>query len=161
VADDKPTLAVVPPVAKKPDTLGQAASSAPEDDADGLTVAELKFVDLSAKGDAMESMAQELGVCSRTLRRWKRRPEVAAAIRDRTTEAMSLARAVLAAGANRAARELEELCVSATPDAARIAACKAVIENATKLAELEDLKAELAEIKTALASLPGNHSRRM
>lgn len=140
-----------PPTAEKPDTGGQAAPSAPEDDTDGLSVAELKFVDLSASGEPMESMAKALAVCTRTLRRWKRRPEVAAAIRDRTTEAMALARATLASAANRAARALDELVADATPDHARIAACRAVIENATKLGEVQEISDRLSELEARLA----------
>jgi len=45
---------------------------------------------------------------------------------------MALARATLAAGANRAARALDELATDATPDHARIVACKAIIENANE-----------------------------
>jgi transposase-like protein len=156
--ENPPDLHVVPP--EKPDTIGQAASTEP-DESDGLSVLELKFVDLSASGAAMEEMASKLGVTSRTLRRWKARPEVAAAIRARTNEAMALARATLASGANRAARELVDLAETAEPDHARIAACVAVVSNATKLTEFSDLQTDLAEIREQLAGLPGNAKRRM
>jgi hypothetical protein len=153
VADAEPPIQPVVPD-EKSDSSGQTASTEP-DESDGLSPLELRFVDLSASGAAMEEMAGALGVCSRTLRRWKLKPQVATAIRDRTTESMALARATLASSANRAARELDRLCSEAEPDHARIAACKAVIENATKLSEIETLQAELAEIKTQLSSLPG------
>jgi transposase-like protein len=122
---------------------------------------ELKFVDMSAScsGESMEDMAAKLGVTSRTLRRWKRRPEVATAIHCRTSEAMALARAVLSAGASRAARELVELAGTAEPDYARIAACKAIIENASKLGEVQDLSDRLAELEARLATQPGNQYR--
>jgi thioredoxin-like negative regulator of GroEL len=109
----------------------------------------------------MEDMAVELGVTSRTLRRWKLKPTVASAIRARTAEAMSLARAVLAAGASRAARELVDLAENAEPDSARVAACVAVVANATKLSEAESMQAEINEIRAQLASTPGaqNHRR--
>ena len=145
--ENPPDLHVVPP--EKADTIGQAAATEP-DETDGLSVQELRFVDMSASGSPMEEMAAALGVCSRTLRRWKLKPLVATAIRDRTTESMALARATLASAANRAARELDRLCSEAEPDAARIAACKAVIENATKLGELQEISDRLGELETRL-----------
>jgi len=100
---DPPGLRVVPP--EKEDTSGQAASGTP-DESDGLFPMERRFVTLSASGESMDSMAAGLGVCSRTLRRWKRRPEVASAIAELTHESMALAKSTLANAANRAAREL-------------------------------------------------------
>jgi transposase-like protein len=146
---------------EKADTIGPTTSTEP-DESDGLSVLELKFVELSATGaSSMEDMAVELGVTSRTLRRWKLKPTVASAIRARTAEAMSLARAVLAAGASRAARELVDLAENAEPDSARVAACVAVVANATKLSEAESMQAEINEIRAQLASTPGaqNHRR--
>ena len=55
-----PDLHVVP--AEKPDTIGQAASTEP-DESDGLSPMELRFVDMSSSGAAMEEIASALGVC--------------------------------------------------------------------------------------------------
>lgn len=140
-----------PPVAPKADAIGQPAAPVPEEETDGLSPLELRFIDMSASGRlGMEEMAVELGCTSRTLRRWKRRPEVAKQIRDRTTESMALARAVLSAAAVRAARELEALCTEATPDGSRVAACKTVLEAAVNLGQVEDLSAALAEVEARL-----------
>ncbi|MGB8297373.1 MAG: hypothetical protein WCG85_18250 [Polyangia bacterium] len=143
---------------QKADTSGQAAPPPPEE-TDGLSPAEVRFVDLSASGEPMEVMASALGVCTRTLRRWKKRPEVASAIRERTSESMALTRATLASAANRAARELDRLAGEAEPDTARIAACKAVIENAVKFAEVEELTQRLAEIEARLGQQPNRPFR--
>jgi len=86
-----------------PRTKNGQADGDEADELDGLLPLQRRFIDLSATGTSMEDSARELGVCARTLRRWKRRPDVALAIRNRTTESMALARATLAAGANRAA----------------------------------------------------------
>lgn len=146
--NEKPTpLHVVPP--EKPDTIGQDASTEP-DELDGLSPMELRFVDMSASGQSMEDMAAELGVTSRTLRRWKARSEVASQIRARTSESMALARAVLSAGASRAARELVGLAENAEPDSARIAACRSVIEQAGQLGELQDISDKLADLEKRL-----------
>jgi transposase-like protein len=143
------------PSTEKADEIGPTTSTEP-DESDGLEPLQLRFIDLSASGTGMEEAARELGVCSRTLRRWKLRPQVATAIRNRTAESMALARAVLTAGANRAARELVDLAETAEPDHARIAACVAVVSNATKLTEFSDLQTDLAEIRERLAAMPGN-----
>jgi hypothetical protein len=134
---------------EKADTIGPTTSTEPDEN-DGLSVLELKFVDLSASGATMEEMALALGTCARTLRRWKQRPQVATAIRNRACESMALARATLASSANRAARALDELATDATPDHARIAACKAIIENATKLGELQEINDRLSELEAQL-----------
>jgi hypothetical protein len=146
---------------QKADVSGRAPPPSPEEPDDGLSVADRRFIDMSASGEfSMEDMAAKLSVSSRTLRRWKARPAVASAIRARVAEGMALARAVLAAGASRAAVELVGLAETATPDHARIAACVAVVSNATKLTELEDLQTEIAAIRTTLAALPGTQSHR-
>jgi len=137
------------PAAQKPDISGQPASSAPVDE-EGLSPQEARFVALSASGEPMDSMAKALGVCSRTLRRWKRRPEVAAAIADLTRESMATAKSTLAHAANRAARELVDLAEGATPDASRVSAARAILEHAEKFVELAEISDRLSELETRL-----------
>lgn len=144
---------------EKPDTSGQSASP-PPGESDGLSVQERRFVTLSASSESMDSMAATLGVCTRTLRRWKKRPEVAAAISDLTHEAMALAKSTLANAANRAARELVSLAESAYPDASRVSAARAILEHAEKFVEVEEIQNRLAEIEARLAAngtKPWNH----
>ena len=150
-------LESLPP--EKPDISGQAASPPPEE-TDGLSVQEARFVTLSASGESMDTMAATLGVCARTLRRWKLRPVVASAISDLTHESMAMAKSTLANAASRAARELVELAKSASPDASRVAAARAILEHAEKFVEVAELVEQVAEIKATLATLPGNHHRR-
>jgi hypothetical protein len=54
-----------------------------------------------------------------------------------------------------------DLAENAEPDSARVAACVAVVANATKLSEAESMQAEINEIRAQLASTPGaqNHRR--
>jgi hypothetical protein len=139
------------PQAQKADTIGQAASPAPEEETDGLSPTEARFVTLSASGEPMDSMAAELGVCSRTLRRWKKRPEVASAIAELTRESMSVAKSTLANAANKAARELVDLAESATPDASRVSAARAILEHAEKFVELAQISDRLSELELRLA----------
>jgi len=146
VSDDKPDLHMVSP--EKADTIGQDASAEP-DELDGLSPMTRRFVTLSASGESMDSMAAGLGVCSRTLRRWKRRPEVASAIAELTHESMALAKSTLANAANRAARELVGLAESASPDASRVSAARAILEHAEKFVELAEISDRLTELEAA------------
>jgi hypothetical protein len=141
---DPPGLRVVPP--EKEDTSGQAASGTP-DESDGLFPMERRFVTLSASGESMDAMAATLGLCTRTLRRWKRRPEVASAIAELTHESMALAKSTLANAANRAARELVGLAESASPDASRVSAARAILEHAEKFVELAEISDRLTELE--------------
>jgi transposase-like protein len=150
MARRKSTTPPAAPAAPKADTGGQAAPSVPEGETDGLTVAEARFVTLSASGEPMDGMAATLGVCSRTLRRWKRRPEVASAIAELTRESMAVAKSTLAHAANKAARELVDLSESATPDASRVSAARAILEHAEKFVELAELSDRLTELETKL-----------
>jgi transposase-like protein len=150
MARRKSTTPPTPPTTAKPDSCGQAASTVPEEETDGLTVAEARFVSLSACGEAMDGMAATLGVCSRTLRRWKRRPEVASAIAELTRESMAVAKSTLAHAANKAARELVDLSESATPDASRVSAARAILEHAEKFVELAELADRLSELESRL-----------
>jgi hypothetical protein len=130
----------------------------PAEEAGGLSALELRFVDLVAGGASMDEAATALGKSTRTLRRWKSRPKIASAIRARTQESMSLARATLASAANRAARELDRLCSKAKPDAARVAACRAVLENSERLGELQELQDLVAELEARMDGGKGGTS---
>jgi protein involved in polysaccharide export with SLBB domain len=114
-----------------------------------------------ASGSTLGDAATEIGIGYRTARRWKKRPEVAAAIKDRASEQVALGRAVLAAGMGRAARALVDMSDGKTKaEAARVSAAKAVVESTTKLVEVEEMRAEMEAIKQQLASLPGRANRR-
>ena len=141
--------APAPPTVAKADSCGQSASTDP-DESDGLSPMEGRFVALSASGESMDSMAAALGVATRTLRRWKKRPEVASAIAELTRESMATAKSTLANAANRAARELVSLSESATPDASRVAAARTILEHAEKFVEIAEISDRLSELETRL-----------
>ena len=122
-----------------------------ERDEDGLTPLQVRFVELLASGQTMRGAATELERSERTLRRWKAEPEVRAAIRERLSENLARARAILSAGAGEAASALVGMADgSKAADAPRVSAARAVIENATKLGEIEDLTARLSELEARL-----------
>lgn len=121
-----------------------------EADPEGLTVHETAFVDALAAGGSLHDGAKAAGISYRSAKRWHRKPEIASAIRARTAANMSQARATLASGAARAARELSKLAKSARPDAARISACRSVISQAAELGVIEELSERLTELETKL-----------
>jgi len=147
--------APAPPVAQKPDISGQPASSAvdegPDSDA-GLSPKEVVFVEELAKGSPSCQAARVAGISERTARRWRQRPEILAATRARVNDSLATARAILAQGSATAARQLVELCENAEPDAARVAACRSVLEAASDGCQIEDLAAALSELEARLAT---------
>jgi len=132
-----------------------------ETDPEGLTPQETAFVDALAAGDGLRNGATAAGISYRSAKRWHRKDHIATAIRSRVSENFSQARAVLAAGASRAARQLTNLADTAEPDAARIAACKAVIENAATLGELQEVSDRLAELESRTPGQQASQFRRI
>ncbi len=141
---------------EKPDTFGHTeAQEAPDtqDSESGLSAREIVFCDHLASGETSCQAAKAAGVCERTARRWRQRPEIQAAVRSRLHDALASARAILAQGTARAARSLVDLSDTGTVgDAAKVSASRAVIETSLKLTELEQLEARLAEVERQLAT---------
>jgi hypothetical protein len=140
------------------------ASSGPAPDTDEeqgetLDARELRFVDLVASGSTLGDAATEIGIGYRTARRWKKRAEIATAIRDRASEQVALGRAVLAAGMGRAARSLVDMSDGKTKaEPGKVAAAKAVVESTTKLVEVERVQEEINELKAWRATMPSQPS---
>ena len=149
-----PHLEVVPQV----DAGGHAAEPADDDDGsdEPLSASELRFADMVASGDSLESAAKVLKVTSRTLRRWRKRPAVVDAIRNRVTENLAQTRAILAAGSSRAGRALVAMADGSEPaESPRVSAARAVVEGASRLVEIEELASRLAELELRLGQQPG------
>jgi phage terminase small subunit len=132
---------------------GGPAAGKDDDSPEALTAPEMLFVETLAAGESLADAAKAAGVSYRTARRWKGRPEIASAIRERTTEALALGRAVLASGMARAARGLVAMADGTAPaESPRVSACRAVVEGAVSLAEMEELEARLSELEARLES---------
>jgi hypothetical protein len=151
--DSKPDLHVVEAVPPVADPV-PAVDAEPEGD-EVLNALELRFVDAIASGASLEDAAKVTGRSTRTLRRWKKRPEIAAAIKDRASEQVALGRAVLAAGMGRASHALVGMADGTTKaEPARVSAARAVVETTAKLVELEDVQTRLAELEARLGDQP-------
>ncbi|MGD0836925.1 MAG: helix-turn-helix domain-containing protein [Polyangia bacterium] len=145
-------LEAVPPVAE----AGPAVDSDAEQ-GETLDARELRFVDMVASGSTLGDAATAIGIGYRTARRWKKRPEIASAVKERASEQVALGRAVLAAGMGRASHALVEMADgTATASAPRVSAARAVVEVTAKLVELEDVAARLAELEARLEAKPGH-----
>ena len=117
---------------------------------DSLTSREMAFIGAMAQGETQNQAATLARVSVRTARRWAHRPEIVAAVRARISEMLATARAVLAAGSARAARSLIAM-TDGPGDAVNVAASKAVLEGATKLAAVEEIAAGLAQLEERFA----------
>jgi hypothetical protein len=125
-----------------------------------LSARECRFADELASGTSLANAATAVGISSRSARRWRKKPEIAEAIRARLAENVSMARAILSAGASKAAIGLVAMASGTSPaEAARCSACRGVLETTLKLTEIEDLQTELAAIKAQLAALRGGQRR--
>lgn len=147
---EPPDLHVVP--------VSESGQNPDEDDEgeDSLSAQEIRFCDALATGTTPREAAKLVGVSDRTGRRWRQKPEIQAAIRARLNDAIAVGRSILASGHAQAATAIVGMAGGTVPaDSPRIAACRVLIESNEKWGELAEVKAELDEIRTRLAALPG------
>lgn len=117
-----------------------------------LNAREALFVDSIAAGESLADSAKAAGISYRTGRRWRLKPHVAQSIRNRVSENLAQTRAILSAGSSRAGRALVAMADGSQPaDAPRVSAARAVVESASRLVELQELEARLAELEGQIA----------
>lgn len=122
---------------------------------DGLDPLKARLVQLLMQGATIPEAAADIGRSERRLRVWRKEPAVKAALKQLMGEAMGRARVVLTSGALHAATALVEMADgSASPDMARVAACKAVLDTAARLSEVEDLADRIDDLETRILT-PG------
>ncbi len=134
---------------------GADADAGPDDEA-RLSPKEIRFVDALAAGETSCQAAKLTGICDRTGRRWRQRPEIQSALRSRLNDSLGAARAILACGAARAASGLVSMADGSEPaESPRVSAARAVVEGATRLVEIEEIEARLAALEEQLTSNGG------
>ena len=117
-----------------------------------LSGRELRFVEALAGGDGLSQAATAAGVSYRTARRWKVKPRIVAAVRSRVNENIAIGRAILAGGMAKASRALVSMADgSVAAEAARVSACRAVVEAAARLVALEEIESRLVELEERFA----------
>ena len=145
-----PDLHTVPPVSES----GRIPDD-DEGDTESLSAREIRFVDALAAGATPREAATQVGISDRTGRRWRQKPEIQAAIRSRLNDSIAVAKSILASGAAKAATGLVSMASGeAIADSARVSACRAVTEGATRLIELDELQARLSELEARLSEQP-------
>jgi methylphosphotriester-DNA--protein-cysteine methyltransferase len=131
-----------------------------EDGGEALSAREIRFVDALAVGRSPSEAAREIGLSDRSGRRWRKKPEIIEAVRARLSENIATAKSILASGAAKAATGLVEMASGEKPaEAARIAACRSVVENATKMIDLAEIERQLSELQARLATQPNHQFR--
>ena len=141
--DTKPSLRIV-------DTKGHPDDGEPPDTLDAR---EARFVEGIAAGKTLDEVCKPLGICARTGRRWRSRPHVDEAIRARLSENVSVGRAILSSGFARASRSLVDMSDGTEEaEAARVSACRSVVENVTRLTVLAEIERQIAELKAELSN---------
>jgi thioredoxin-like negative regulator of GroEL len=139
--------------------LGQPDAEPVDDGQDAkarLSPREVRFVDALATGESGCQAAKLAGISDRTGRRWRQRHEIQAAIRSRLNDSLGSARAILAQGSARAARSLVDMSDGESDATSpKVAASRAVIEQATALTSIEDLESRLAELEAAQGKQAG------
>ena len=159
MSDAPPDLHVVPVA---PDGPAASRETAPGDEdtftPEPMNAREVLLVEFIAKGESLADSATAAGISYRTARRWRLKPHVAEAIRNRVSENLAQTRAILSAGSSRAARGLVAMSDpegKTEPNSARVAAARGVLDSALKLAELEDVIERLTKIEERLAANGG------
>lgn len=126
------------------------------DERDTLTARQRKYASALAEGATAGQAAKLAAVSERTGRRWRQRPEIEAAVRAAQSENMALGRAVLVSGVAKCARSLISMGAGETDaDAARVSACRVVLDTASGWLDLADVTARVE----ALEAQEGNHER--
>jgi hypothetical protein len=141
-------------MSKKSSESGRKQGSC-EDGPETLSPREIRFADAMAAGGTISDGASAAGISYRSASRWKIKGHIAAYIRARTTESLSQARAVLAAGARSSAVELVRLAKRARPDSTRVTASRAVLDAAICATEIASLEERLVELESVLATRAG------
>jgi HD-like signal output (HDOD) protein len=159
MSDEKPDLRVVP---LAPDGPATPPVTAPGDEdiftPEPMNAREVLLVEGIAAGESLADSATAAGISYRTARRWRLKPHVAEAIRNRVSENLAQTRAILSAGSSRAARGLVAMADpsgTTEPNSARVAAARGVLDSALKLAELEDVVERLTKLEERLAANGG------
>ena len=157
----------VPPVAnpgqpelEPEDQVDPTVADAGGDADAGLSAREVKFSDLLALGTPPAEAARQVGIAERSGRRWRQKTRIQAAIRSRLNDSVAVCRSVLAQGSATAARALVDMATGEVEaEAARVSAARAVVENTMRLTDLEQIEAQIAELKSTLAA-PSTFTRK-
>ena len=133
------------------------SDASPPDGGDVFSAQELKFIESQAKGRTIRESSKVATLSYTTARRWRKRPEIQAAIRERAREAVQCGTLALGQAASTAARTLKRVAVKGGPgDGPRVSAARAILEIGSKALEIEDIESRLNELENRLS--PGGRN---
>ena len=105
---------------------------------------------------SIEDAARACGVGARTLIRWLKLPEFAAAYREARRAAFSQSVARLQQATGAAVSTLLKVMIDpATPASTRVRAADSVLDHSAKAIEIEDIEARVSELERAAAVSEG------
>jgi hypothetical protein len=130
----------------------------PPDPDDAFDSRELALIEGVATGQTIREASTAAGVPYTTARRWRRRPDIQAAIRERAREAVEAGTLSLGQGASTAAKTLRAIASGdAQAEGPRVTACRAILEIGLRVLEVEELTDRVERLEAQLAAHP-NHS---
>lgn len=128
---------------------GRDDGQAPE----AFTTQEAAFVDALASGKTIREAAKANGIAYNTARRWRRRPEIQAAIRELARDAVQSGTLALGQGARVAAKTLRAIASGkAQASGPRVTACRAILEIGLRVLEVEELEERVAALEAKLTA---------
>jgi len=128
------------------------SSETPPDGDDAFNARELAFIEALAEGATIREASSIADVPYSTARRWRKRPDIQAAIRERAREAVQAGTLSLGQGAAEAARSLRAIAKGKEPaEGPRVTACRAILEIGLRVVEGEEVSERLAAIEARLA----------
>ncbi len=108
----------------------------------------------------IEEAANAVGVSVKTLLRWQKLPEFAAAYREARRAGVSQANARFQQATGAASSAVLKLMVDpSAPAAVRLRAAECVLDRAAKAIEMEDIESRLTELERAAEASHDRHSR--
>ena len=116
-----------------------------------LTRRKERAIEALLAGASRSAAAAAAGVSERTLRRWSHEETFQAALRQAQGRAFDAALGELRGSALDGVRVLREVATDATaPHAARVTAARALLEEARRAVELDDLEARIVTLERSL-----------
>ncbi len=118
---------------------GRSDKSPPDGD-DVFNARELAFIEKLAEGQTIREASKGARVAYNTARRWRKRADVQAAIRERAREAVQAGTLSLGQGASVAAKALRAIASGKKPaEGPRVSACRAILEIGLRVLEVDKL----------------------
>jgi len=116
-----------------------------------------KALEALLEAKTLTEAAERAGIAKSTLWRWLGDPQFQAGFRERRTEITRQIVARLRVAGTRAAAVLQELADDPeAPASARVSAARAILENAFRGFELEDLEARIAGLEQSIFGAQNN-----